>query len=203
MTDDPDVFWKAAVKLEQDLIENEEDIKKCFTEFGKIAFKCNDYMTTIKILFTLLNNVTEDRIYMCVLYVCIVMTDNIFGKVWNAVKNTTKKAVGTVKNLFASQIYFRDKEYVYPINILNERGAYKGYTLQQALEKIQKDYKSYKIVHKDETMKDYIVSIYKNLDQYVTTITANTEAVAKQLKKEDVMVNNGQMTLEQYNFLNN
>lgn len=41
------------------------------------------------------------------------------------------------------------------------------------------------------------------MDQYVTTITTNTEAVAKQLKKEDVMVNNGQMTLEQYNFLNN
>ena len=84
-------------------------------------------------------------------------------------------------------------------------------------------------------MKDYVISIYKNLDQYiqtstdssvnaeyvqtsdneynvqlsqemdqyVTTITTNTEAVAKQLKNEDVMVNNGQMTLEQYNFLNN
>ena len=34
------------------------------------------------------------------------------------------------------------------------------------------------------------------MDQYVTTITTNTEAVDKQLKKEDVMVNNGQMTLE-------
>lgn len=235
MTDDPDVFWKAAVKLERDLIENEEDIKKCFKEFGQIAFNCNDYMTSIKILFTILNNVTEDRIYMCLLYVCIVTTDNIFGKVWNAVKNTTKKAVNTVSSLFGSQIYFRDREYVYPINMLNEKGAYKGYSLKQALEKIQTDFKSYKIEHKDETMKDYVISIYKNLDQYiqtstdssvnaeyvqtsdneynvqlsqemdqyVTTITTNTEAVAKQLKNEDVMVNNGQMTLEQYNFLNN
>ena len=42
-----------------------------------------------------------------------------------------------------------------------------------------------------------------SIDQSVTTITTNTEDVAKQLKKEDVMVNNGQMTLEQYNFLNN
>jgi hypothetical protein len=35
-----------------------------------------------------------------------------------------------------------------------------------------------------------------SIDQSVTTITTNTEAVAKQLKNEDVMVNNGQMTLE-------
>ena len=232
---DIDTFWKAAVKLEKDLIENEGDIKKCFKEFGQIAFSCNDYMITIKILFTILNNVKEDRIYMCLLYVTIVMTDNIFGKVWNAVKSTGQKAVNTVKSIFASQIYFRDREYVYPINALNERGSYSGYSLKQALDKIKTDFKDYSKEHKDETMKDYVVSIYKNLDQYiqtstdpsvnaeytqetpseevvqltqqidqyVSTITTNTEEVAKQLAAESVMVNNGQLTLEQYNFLNN
>ena len=129
-------------------------------------------------------------------------------------------------------IYFRDKEYVQPVNILNEKEAYKGHSLETALEKIQKDFNEYKKIHKDGTIQDYIQHIYDNpqnyiqtttdpsvntqyveenpdnsiqmsIDQSVTTITTNTEAVAKQLKNEDVMVNNGQITLEQYNFLNN
>lgn len=55
--------------------------------------------------------------------------------------------------------------------MLNEKGAYKGYSLKQALDKIKTDFKSYKVEHKDETMKDYVISIYKNLDQYIQTST--------------------------------
>ena len=54
---------------------------------------------------------------------------------------------------------------------MNERGSYSGYSLKQALDKIKTDFKDYSKEHKDETMKDYVVSIYKNLDQYIQTST--------------------------------
>lgn len=84
MVDDINTFWNAANKLQKTLTN--DNIKECFKEFGTVAFHCNDYMIAIKMLFTIFNNVSEDRVYMCLLYITMVMTDNIIGNVWNSIK---------------------------------------------------------------------------------------------------------------------
>lgn len=84
MVDDINTFWNAANKLQKTLTN--DNIKECFKEFGTVAFHCNDYMIAVKMLFTIFNNVSEDRVYMCLLYVTMVMTDNIIGNVWNNIK---------------------------------------------------------------------------------------------------------------------
>lgn len=130
-------------------------------------------------------------------------------------------------------IYFRDREYVQPVNILNEKESYKDYSLKQALEKIQTDFNEYQKIKKSGTIKDYLQFIYDNPDRYVqtstdpsvnvqyveenpnntiltdieqsaTNVTANTATVAQQLKQnENITTNPHQLTLEQYNFLYN
>lgn len=77
-------------------------------------------------------------------------------------------------------IYFKDREYVQPVNILNERDAYKGHSLEQALKKIATNFNEYQKIHKDGTIQDYIQNIYDNPQKYIQTTTdpsVNTEYV--------------------------
>lgn len=77
-------------------------------------------------------------------------------------------------------IYFRDREYAQPVNILNEKEAYKDYSLKNSLEKIQKDFNEYQEKHKDGTIQDYIQNIYANPQKYIQTSTdpsVNTQYV--------------------------
>ena len=77
-------------------------------------------------------------------------------------------------------IYFKGREYVQPVNILNERDAYKGHSLEQALKKIATNFNEYQKIHKDGTIQDYIQNIYDNPQKYIQTTTdpsVNTEYV--------------------------
>lgn len=68
-------------------------------------------------------------------------------------------------------IYFRDKEYVQDVDILLEKENNKDYSLKKGIEQLQKEYESYKKEHKDESMKDYVINVFRNLDNYKSTST--------------------------------
>lgn len=96
MTENIDLFWNSAINLQYGL-ENNQKIKECFQKFGQNVFHCDDYMITIKMLFTFFYSVGKYAPYTGVLYVCTIMTDNIFGNTWNAISKGIKNGL---KNLF-------------------------------------------------------------------------------------------------------
>lgn len=85
ITDDVKLFWEAGMKLNKRLNDSQQldndSIKPAFQEFGKVALNCSDYMISLKMLFTMLNNVTEERISLLTLLVTIVTADRLMDKI--------------------------------------------------------------------------------------------------------------------------
>ena len=97
MTENVDLFWDSVVKLQEGLEDNSK-IKDCFQKFGETVFNCDNYMISLKILFTFFYNVSGKRTpYMTILYISATMTDDIFGNTWNAISSGIKQGF---KNLF-------------------------------------------------------------------------------------------------------
>lgn len=96
MTENVDLFWESVVKLQDGLNDN-NDIKDCFQKFGETVFNCDNYMITLKMLFTFFYNVSGERTpYMTILYICATMTGDIFGNTWSTISSGIKQGL---KNL--------------------------------------------------------------------------------------------------------
>lgn len=97
MTENVNLFWNSVAKLQQNLDENYK-IKDCFQKFGETVFNCDNYMITLKILFTFFYNISGEKTpYMTMLYISATITDSIFGDTWSTISKGIKQGI---KNLF-------------------------------------------------------------------------------------------------------